>query len=147
MFELLTDYTFQTVLLGTTMIGAVSGALGCFAYLRRQSLIGDVVSHSSLLGVMIFFLASYAWTGEGSKSLVILIPGAIVAGTLALLLTRLLVQRTRLKEDSSLGVMLALFFWRGNCFVALGAAGGPSDPWQAGAAGLPVRHGGCPDAG
>lgn len=113
MFELLSDYTFQTVLLGTTMIGAVSGALGCFAYLRRQSLIGDVVSHSSLLGVMIFFLASYAWTGEGSKSLVILIPGAIVAGTLALLLTRLLVQRTRLKEDSGLGVMLALFFGGG----------------------------------
>ncbi|MCH2181412.1 MAG: metal ABC transporter permease [Mariniblastus sp.] len=113
MFDLLTDYTFQTVLLGTMMIGAVSGALGCFAYLRRQSLIGDVVSHSSLFGVMLFFLASYALTGEGSKSLVVLIPGAIAAGTAALLLTRTLVRRTRLKEDSGLGVMLALFFGAG----------------------------------
>ena len=113
MFELLSDYTFRTVLLGTTMIGAVSGALGCFAYLRRQSLMGDVISHSSLLGVMLFFLASYALTGSGSKSLVLLIPGAILAGTAALLLTRTIVHRTRLKEDSSLGVMLALFFGAG----------------------------------
>ncbi len=113
MIELLTDYTFRTVLLGTAMIGAVSGALGCFAYLRRQSLIGDVVSHSSLFGVMLFFLASYWLTGEGSKSLVVLIPGAICAGTAALLLTRTVVQRTRLKQDSSLGVMLAIFFGAG----------------------------------
>ena len=52
MFELLQDHTFRTVLMGTGMIGAVSGALGCFAYLRRESLIGDVVSHSSLAGLI-----------------------------------------------------------------------------------------------
>lgn len=111
--DLLTDYTFRTVLLGTSVIGATSGAIGCFAYLRRQSLIGDVVSHSTLFGIMSFFLISYWITGAGSKSLWVLIPGALTAGTCALLLTRVLFNRTKLKEDSSLGVMLAIFFGSG----------------------------------
>lgn len=113
LFELFTDHTFRTVLLGTMTIGAVSGATGCFAYLRRQSLIGDVVSHSSLLGIMLFFLVSYWITGEGSKSLFVLIPGAIASGVIALWLTGLIVANTKVREDSGLGVMLAIFFGTG----------------------------------
>ncbi len=111
--DLLSDHTFRTVLIGTMSIGAVSGAIGCFAYLRRQSLVGDVVSHSSLLGVMLFFLASYWLTGEGSKSLFVLIPGAMVAGIAALWLTRFIVSNTSVRDDSGLGVMLAIFFGTG----------------------------------
>ena len=84
LWELLSDHTSRTVLLGTMGIGAVSGSIGCFAYLRRQSLVGDVVSHSSLFGIMLFFLLSYWLTGQGSKSLFVLIPGAILAGAFAL---------------------------------------------------------------
>ena len=112
-FELLFDHTFRTVLFGTMAIGAVSGAIGCFAYLRRQSLVGDVVSHSSLLGIMLFFLISYWVTGQGSKSMFVLIPGAMVAGVAALMLTQLLVNRTSVRDDSGLGVMLAIFFGSG----------------------------------
>ena len=113
MLEFFTDHTFRTVFLGTAGIGAVSGAIGCFAYLRRQSLIGDVVAHSSLFGIMVFFLASYLITGEGSKSLVVLIPGALMAGVASLILTRWILAQTRLKPDSALGVMLAIFFGSG----------------------------------
>ena len=113
MFDMLFDPTFQSVCLGTAMIGAVSGSLGCFAYLRKQSLIGDVVSHSSLFGIVLFFLASYWITGEGSKSLIVLIPGALFAGTAALMLTRLLVNHRIVRDDSGLGVMLAVFFGTG----------------------------------
>ena len=110
MIELFTDHTFRTVFLGTTAIGAISGGLGCFAYLRRQSLIGDVVSHSTLAGIMLFFLCWYGLTGSGNKSLFLLIPGAILAGVLSLLLSRWIVGRTRIKPDAGLGVMLAIFF-------------------------------------
>ena len=113
LLDLLSDHTFRTVLIGTMSIGAVSGAIGCFAYLRRQSLVGDVVSHSSLLGMMLFFLASYWLTGEGSKSLFVLIPGAMVAGIVALWLTRFIVSNTSVRDDSGLGVMLAIFFGTG----------------------------------
>lgn len=111
--QLLTDPTFQTVFFGTASIGAVSGALGCFAYLRKQSLVGDVISHSSLFGIMLFFLASYVVTGSGSKSMWVLIPGAIAAGFVSLWAVRWLVRRVGVREDSGLGVMLALFFGSG----------------------------------
>ncbi len=112
-FELLTDPTFQTVALGTSLVGAISGGLGCFAYLRQQSLVGDVIAHSSLFGVMIFFLASYWLTGQGSKSLLVLVPGAIFAGILSLVINSWLLRHCRVRPDSSLGVMLALFFGGG----------------------------------
>ncbi len=113
LWDLFSDHTFRTVLLGTVSIGAFSGAIGCFAYLRRQSLVGDVVAHSSLLGIMIFFLISYWITGQGSKSLLVLIPGAMVAGIGALGLAEWIIARTKVRDDSGLGVMLAIFFGSG----------------------------------
>jgi manganese/zinc/iron transport system permease protein len=111
--ELLTDYTVQLVVLGSVITGASSGALGCFAYLRRQGLIGDVISHSTLLGIVVFFWAWFALTGEGSKSLWLLIPGAIVAAILAMILMQWIASSTKIKADASLGVVLALFFGSG----------------------------------
>ncbi|HAY78753.1 MAG TPA: zinc transporter [Planctomycetaceae bacterium] len=107
------DYTVRVVVSGSAMIGAVSGSLGCFAYLRRQSLIGDVVSHASLLGIVLAFWIGFLLTGEGSKSLWLLIPGAIAAGLGSLLLTKVITRQTRIKEDAGLGVMLAIFFGTG----------------------------------
>ena len=111
--ELISDPTFQTVCLGTSMIGAISGGLGCFAYLRKQSLVGDVIAHSSLFGVVLFFLASFLLFGEASKSLFVLVPGAIFSGVVSLWLNQWLLRTTKVRVDSSLGVMLAIFFGTG----------------------------------
>jgi manganese/zinc/iron transport system permease protein len=132
LLELLGDHTFRTVLSGTVSIGVVSGAIGCFAYLRRQSLVGDVVSHSSLLGVMLFFLASYWITGEGSKSLVVLIPGAMLSGIAALSLTRFIVSRTSVRDDSGMGVMLAIFFGTGILLLRWVQKSSPPIPGRSG---------------
>lgn len=133
MFEIIfTDYTLRTVLLGTAAIGAVSGALGCFAYLRRQSLIGDVVSHSSLMGIVLFFVVSYLVTGVGSKSLWVLIPGAIAAGVASLLLTRAITTYTSIKRDAGLGVMLAIFFGSGVLLLHWVQRAKPAIPGRAG---------------
>ncbi|MEM6981344.1 MAG: metal ABC transporter permease [Planctomycetota bacterium] len=112
-WELANDYTVRVVVCGSAGVGAVSGGLGCFAYLRRQSLIGDVVSHSSLLGIVLAFWLVYLFTGDGNRSLWVLMPGALVAGLASLLLTRWITVSTRLKDDSGLGVMLAIFFGTG----------------------------------
>ena len=113
MSEFWSDYTVRVVVFGSALIGAGSGALGCYAYLRRQSLIGDVVAHSSLLGIVSAFWGAFLLTGSGNKSLWVIIPGAIVAGLAALLLTRAVTGLTRIKEDAGLGVMLAIFFGTG----------------------------------
>jgi len=54
--DLLFDYTLRTVALGAASIGIVSGALGCFAVLRKQSLLGDAISHAALPGIVLAFL-------------------------------------------------------------------------------------------
>lgn len=126
------DSTLITVAAGATLIGATSGALGCFAYLRRQALVGDVISHAALLGVVGAFVLSWLITGEGSKSLLVLVPGAVVSGTAAMLLARTIGERTRIKEDASLGVMLAIFFGGGLALLRWVQRGKPSISGRAG---------------
>ena len=50
---LATDYTLQSVALGTAALGIVNGVLGSFAVLRRQSLLGDAISHAALDSVSV----------------------------------------------------------------------------------------------
>ncbi|RMG94752.1 MAG: metal ABC transporter permease [Chloroflexi bacterium] len=102
--SLLFDYTLRTVALGAATLGIVSGALGSFAVLRRQSLLGDAMSHAALPGVVIAFMLT------GSKTPVILLVGAAVAGWLGALLMNGVVRNTRIKEDSALGIILSVFF-------------------------------------
>ena len=54
--DFLSDYTLRNVMLGTLLLGMGSGLVGVFVLLRRQSLIGDAVSHAALPGIVIAFL-------------------------------------------------------------------------------------------
>ena len=57
-----TDYTLRTITLGTAILGAVCGMLGSFAVLRKQSLLGDAISHAALPGIAIAFLITMAYS-------------------------------------------------------------------------------------
>lgn len=103
----LTDYTVRTVTLGAAVLGIVSGVLSVFAVLRKQSLLGDVMSHAALPGVVIAFLLI------GTKAPLPLILGAAAAGWLGTLLMLVVTSQTRIKEDSAMGVVLAVFFGLG----------------------------------
>lgn len=111
--DLFFDYTLRTVALGTAILGIVSGALGSFALLRRQSLLGDAISHAALPGVVIAFILTRSRT-----SLVLMI-GAIIAGWLATLVVIAVVRNTRVKEDSALGLALSVFFGFGLMLLSL----------------------------
>jgi len=56
--RLFNDYTTQTIGLGTIFLGLMSGVLGVYAILRKQSLLGDAVAHASLPGIALAFLLS-----------------------------------------------------------------------------------------
>lgn len=105
------DYTLRTVALGAAVLGVVSGALGAYAVLRRQSLLGDAISHAALPGVVLAFLLTR------SKLSLVLIIGAMVAGWLATLWMMSIVKNTRLKSDSALGLVLSVFFGLGLVFL------------------------------
>lgn len=102
--DLFFDYTLRTVALGAMVLGLVSGALGSFAVLRRQSLLGDAMSHAALPGVVLAFMLT------GSKDPVVLMAGAAAAGIAGILLMVGINRYTRIKEDSSLGIILSVFF-------------------------------------
>ncbi len=101
---LFTDYTLRTVALGAAVLGIASGALGSFAVLRRQSLLGDAMSHAALPGVVIAFMLT------GSKSPLVLLAGAAVAGVLGTISLNAITRYTRIKEDSALGIILSVYF-------------------------------------
>lgn len=98
------DYTLRTITLGTAILGAVTGMLGSFAVLRKQSLLGDAISHAALPGIAIAFLIT------GAKDSNTLLLGALVSGLIGTFWIRSIVKKTHLKSDTALGLILSLFF-------------------------------------
>ncbi|MDO6595979.1 metal ABC transporter permease [Oceanihabitans sp. 2_MG-2023] len=99
-----TDYTLRTITLGTAILGAVTGMLGSFAVLRKQSLLGDAISHAALPGIAIAFLIT------GAKDTNTLLIGALVSGLIGTFWIRGIITKTHLKSDTALGLILSLFF-------------------------------------
>lgn len=104
LYDLFFDYTLRTVALGAAILGIASGALGSFAVLRKQSLLGDAISHAALPGIVLAFLLTR------SREPIVLITGAMIAGWIATLAMLNITRTTRLKDDSALGLILSVFF-------------------------------------
>jgi manganese/zinc/iron transport system permease protein len=91
-------------MLGTAILGAICGMLGSFAVLRKQSLLGDAISHAALPGIAIAFLI----TGVKDSNLFLL--GALISGLIGTFWIRSITKKTHLKSDTALGLTLSLFF-------------------------------------
>lgn len=78
--------------------------LGSFAVLRKQSLLGDAISHAALPGIAIAFLIM------GVKDSNILLIGALISGLIGTFWIRSITKNTHLKSDTALGLTLSLFF-------------------------------------
>lgn len=105
--DILYDYSFQIVMIGTGILGILAGAVGCFTMLRKQSLLGDAIAHASLPGVVIAFLLF------GTKNLEVLLLGAIVTGGLSTICINTVEKHSKLKLDSVLAMVLSVFFGAG----------------------------------
>jgi len=106
-----TDYTLRTITLGTAVLGAICGMLGSFAVLRKQSLLGDAISHAALPGIAIAFLII-----ETKNSSVFLL-GALISGLIGSFWIRGIIRKTHLKSDTALGLILSLFFGFGMLLI------------------------------
>ena len=101
------SYTTQMVLLGTALLGLASGIAGTFAVLRKESLIGDGLSHAALPGVVIAFLLT------GIKDIEVLITGAALSSITAAWLITITVENSKIKFDGALATILSAFFGLG----------------------------------
>src|SRR5262245_57648313 len=104
MLDLFTNHTLRTVALGTATLGVISGALGSYAVLRKQTLVGDAISHAALPGIMLAFLLT------ASKAPLVLVLGAGLAGWLGTLAVMAIVRTSPIKFDAALGLVLSVFF-------------------------------------
>lgn len=96
-------YTLRTVTAGGLFLGSLSGAIGSFAVLRKQSLLGDALSHAALPGVGVAFLLA-------GRQLGVLLTGAAVASLLGVWFISLVTRTTRIKQDGAMGIVLAGWF-------------------------------------
>lgn len=105
--DLMGNYTLRIVALGAGLLGLISGSLGTYAVLRRQSLLGDAISHAALPGVMLAFLLTRV------KAPLALVLGAALAGWVATLIIMGIVRTTRIKYDTALALVMSVFFGLG----------------------------------
>ncbi|MCB9223478.1 MAG: metal ABC transporter permease [Crocinitomicaceae bacterium] len=92
------------VVLGVVFINAASALIGTFALLRKRALIGDAIAHSLLPGVCLGFLAA------GEKNLIFLMFGAVITGWLSTFAVDIIVNRSKVKQDAAIGIVLSTFF-------------------------------------
>lgn len=105
-------YNATLVAIGATLLGIAAGVTGSFLFLRKRSLVSDAVSHATLPGIGLAFIAMVALGGDG-RFLPGLMIGAAVSSGLGLLAIGWMVRRTRLTEDAAIGAVLSVFFGAG----------------------------------
>jgi manganese/zinc/iron transport system permease protein len=112
-WSMLADPNMQWIFLGCTMLGLSSGVIGCFSYLRKQSLMGDTLAHAALPGICIAFMLT------GIKSIGIFLIGAGIAGIIATFGIGYITRNSKLKQDAAMGIVLSGFFGLGIVLLTL----------------------------
>lgn len=101
------DANVRFVSIGAMLITASSAIVGTFTFLDKRSLIGDTIAHSVLPGICLSFLL------VGRKDPVALVAGAFVTGWISVYLVELITRKSRIKEDTAIGLILSVFFGLG----------------------------------
>jgi manganese/zinc/iron transport system permease protein len=137
-FAALTDWGWlDTWIVVTAMLAAMACALpGTFLVLRRQSLMGDALSHSVLPGIVLAFLLFHAlreqgwiapaWAAWLQHGLVFV--GATLTGLLCGLLTEVVIRAGRVEPTAALGVVFTSLFALGLLLIRVAADSAHVDP-------------------
>ncbi len=92
----------QKAFLVAAIIAVPTGLLSCFLVLKGWALMGDVVSHAVLPGVVLAYILGFP-----------LIFGAFVAGMFTALATGYLSENSRVRQDTIMGVVFSGMFGLG----------------------------------
>ena len=102
-------YNATLVTLGALLLGLAAGVTGTFLFLRKRALVSDAISHATLPGVALAFIAM-TMAGFDGRNLPGLLIGSALSAFLGLLCVQWLTARTRLSEDAAIGAVLSVFF-------------------------------------
>ncbi|MFQ5413664.1 MAG: metal ABC transporter permease [Phycisphaerae bacterium] len=110
----LTGLDLWTMAIGA-MVNVACAVLGCYLVLRRLSLLGDAISHAVLPGLAVAFMVA------GSRAMVPMFLGAMVAGVLTAFLSETIHRVARVKHDASMGVVFTSLFALGVILITRAA--------------------------
>lgn len=97
----------RTAFVTSVVVGIACGTIGCFIVLRGLALMGDAISHAVLPGVAVSFMLGISF-----------FYGAVAAGVLTALGIGYVNQRSRIKSDSSIGIVFTAFLALGIILIA-----------------------------
>ncbi|MGG0669797.1 metal ABC transporter permease [Sporosarcina koreensis] len=96
----LQTYAFlQKAFVTSIMVGIICGVIGSFIILRGMALMGDAISHAVLPGVAISYMLGINY-----------FYGAVFTGILTAFGIGAITQNSRIKSDSSIGLVFSAFF-------------------------------------
>lgn len=99
-FQDLMSYGFlQRAFITSIMVGIICGVIGTFIVLRGMALMGDAISHAVLPGVAISYMLNISF-----------FYGAVATGVLTALGIGVISQNSRIKNDSSIGIVFSAMF-------------------------------------
>ncbi len=104
----------QKALFTSVMVGIIAGVLGSFIILRGMSLMGDAISHAILPGVAISYMMGISY-----------FYGAVTFGLLTAFGIGFITQNSRIKNDTSIGIVFSAFFALG--IILIGKANTSTD--------------------
>ena len=107
MFDVLKDYSFWTVALGTICLALATSQIGTISVLTRQSLIGDSLGHASYPGVILSFMVFQ------SRNPFLLMLGAVVSGYFSYGLVLWITRHGKQSLVNALSLVSASFFGLG----------------------------------
>lgn len=113
MFEYILDPLLRGPTLGSMLICFSISLMGVVVYLRKESLIGESLSHAAYPGIIIaFFLASFlGYTHSYQPGIRIVISiGAFIAAILGYASIAFLIKKLRIRPDAALCLVLSSFF-------------------------------------
>lgn len=114
----LTESYFQKSLLGGGLVAIVSGVVGCLVILRRMAFLGDALSHAMIAGVAGGYLFMKVLFGIEAHAPAMLV-GSLIAAILTVALIGFVARVSRLKEDTSIGIMYTGVFAAGVVLVSV----------------------------
>jgi len=98
------DPNIRYVVFGSILLTGSSAIVGSFTFLKKKALVGDAVAHAVLPGVCLSFIL------YGEKNPIVLILGAFFTGWLSLILIDYISNKSKIKEDTAIGLILSVFF-------------------------------------
>ncbi|WP_173289818.1 iron chelate uptake ABC transporter family permease subunit [Thiosulfativibrio zosterae] len=98
------DANVLWVVVGSMLLGIAASVVGSFAFLRKRSLMGDVLAHAALPGVMTAFLLAQTNTPW------VMFVGALSSSFLGLLLMDWIPKNSKIKPDAAMAITLSFFF-------------------------------------